>query len=193
MYGKTILDAMVSREIMETTTYKTYLAFSIGKAIPKKARKRKKTTTTPKKKSSLTADDNIISEDPNAALELAKSISRIEVEEQEAARPVHETHERLVIEKSTGTRKQTCVFFKDTPTISKKKPLDQSQRLKGVQVMSIKERLDADTKKAIKASKLAIRQQKTTGSSEGADNDEEDDNDNDQNIDIEETNDDECT
>ncbi|GJV49472.1 hypothetical protein Tco_1439684 [Tanacetum coccineum] len=64
--------------------------------------------------------------------------------------------------------KQTCVVFKDTPTVSKKKPLDQSQRLKGVQVMSIKERLDADTKKAIKASKLAIGQQNTASSSEGA-------------------------
>nr|GEX72857.1 hypothetical protein [Tanacetum cinerariifolium] len=51
--------------------------------------------------------------DPNAALGLAKSISRTEAEEIEAARLVHETHERIVTEKSTGTRKQTCVVFKD--------------------------------------------------------------------------------
>ncbi|GKA58201.1 hypothetical protein Tco_0757389 [Tanacetum coccineum] len=57
---------------------------------------------------------------------------------------------------------------KDTPTVSKKKPLDQSQKLKGIQVMSEEERLVADTKKAIKASKLAIGPQQTTGSSEGA-------------------------
>ncbi|GJU25676.1 hypothetical protein Tco_1164297 [Tanacetum coccineum] len=113
-------------EIMKTTTYKTYLAFSTGKSIPKKARKRTKMATTPKKKSSLSVDDNIILKDPDAALELAKSISRTEAEEQEATRLVHETHERLVIKQSTGTRKQTSVVFKDTPTVSKKKPLDQS-------------------------------------------------------------------
>ncbi|GJR40606.1 hypothetical protein Tco_1216290, partial [Tanacetum coccineum] len=133
-----------------------------------RARKRTKTATTPKKKSSLTADDNIISEDPNVALELAKSISRTEAEEQEAARLVHETHECLVTKKSTRTRKQTCVVFKDTPIVSKKKPLDQSQKHKGVQVMSVEEHLATDTKKAIKASKLATRLQQTEGSNEGA-------------------------
>ncbi|GJX45325.1 hypothetical protein Tco_0262001 [Tanacetum coccineum] len=133
-----------------------------------RARKRTKTATTPKKKSSLTADDNIISEDPDAALELAKSISRTEVEEQDAARLMHETHERLVTEKYTGTRKQTGIVFKDTPIVSKKKPLGQSHKLNGVQVMSIEERLTADTKKAIKANKLAIGPQKTAGSSEGS-------------------------
>ncbi|GJZ84672.1 hypothetical protein Tco_0650011 [Tanacetum coccineum] len=208
VYGKTIPDTMVSREIMETTAYKTYLAFSTGKAIPKKARKRTKTTTTPKKKSSLMADDNIFSEDLDPTLKLVKSIGRTEAEEKEAARLVHETHERLVTEKSIGTRKQTF--------------------------MSIEEHLVADTKKVIKASKLATEPQQTAGSSEGAslipevpdepkvdsvatdiseeswgndsnteksdeeevpwiysDDDEEDDNDDDQSIDIEETNDDE--
>ncbi|GJU74692.1 hypothetical protein Tco_1266097, partial [Tanacetum coccineum] len=207
VYGKTIPNAMVSREIMETTTYKTYLAFSTGKAIPKKVRKRTKTATTSKKKGSLMADDNIISEDPDAALELAKSISKTEAEEQEAARLVLETHECLATEKSTGTRKQTCVVFKDISTVSKKKPLDQSQKLKGVQVMSVEERLVADTKKAIKASKLATGPQQTAGSSEGVgvmpevpdeptvvtgahdDSKDKDDNDDDQTIDIEETDD----
>ncbi|GJT07444.1 Fe(2+) transport protein 1-like protein [Tanacetum coccineum] len=167
VYGKTIPNAMVFREIMETTTYTTYLAFSTRKAIPKKVRKRTKSATTSKKKGSLMADDNIISEDPDAALELAKSISKTEAEEQEAARLVLETHKCLAIEKSTRIRKQTCVIFKDISTVSKKKPLDQSQKLKGVQVMSVEECLVADTKKAIKASKLATGPQQTAGSSEG--------------------------
>ncbi|GKG10802.1 hypothetical protein Tco_0342202, partial [Tanacetum coccineum] len=94
VYGKTIPDVM-SREIMETTAYKTYLA-----------RKGTKVATTIIKESSLTANDNIISEDPDAALELAKSISRTEAEEQEATRLVHETHERLVTEKPTERRRQ---------------------------------------------------------------------------------------
>nr|GFB55953.1 hypothetical protein [Tanacetum cinerariifolium] len=167
MYGKTIPNAMVSREIMETMAYKTYLAFFTRKAIPNKARKRTKTATTSKKKSSLMADDNIISEDPDAALELAKSIGRTEAEERETLRLVHETHERLVTKKSTGTRKQTDIIFKDTPTVSKKKPLDQSQKHKGIQVMSVEERLSADTKKAIKASKLATGPQQTAFLSKG--------------------------
>ncbi|GKD14303.1 hypothetical protein Tco_1198710 [Tanacetum coccineum] len=139
VYGQTITNVMISREIIETTTYKTYLAFSTGKASPKKSRKRTKAATTPKKESSLTADDNIISEDPDAAFELAKSINRTKAEEQEAAKLVHEIHKLLVTKKSTG-----------------------------VQVMSFEERLAADTKKAIKASKLVTGPQQTAGSSEGA-------------------------
>ncbi|GJV43079.1 copia protein [Tanacetum coccineum] len=127
VYGKTIPDAMVSKEIIETTAYKTYLAFAIGKAIHKKARKRTKAaTTTTMKESSLTIDDNIISKDPDVALELAKSMSKTEAEEQEAARLVHETHERIITKKPTERRKQTGVVFRDTPTVSKRKPLDQS-------------------------------------------------------------------
>ncbi|GKA82894.1 hypothetical protein Tco_0789642 [Tanacetum coccineum] len=120
------------------------------------------------KESSLTADDNIISEDPYTALELAKSISRTEAEEQEAARLVHETHDRLVTKKPVVTRKQTGVVMRDTPTVSKKQPLERPQKLKVYQVMSEKEREDVDFKKAIKASKLASVLQQTTSSSEGA-------------------------
>ncbi|GKE72825.1 hypothetical protein Tco_1534866, partial [Tanacetum coccineum] len=101
VYGKTIHEVMLSKEFMETLAYKTYLAFATGISIPKKARKSTTAHITPIKESSLTADDNIISDDPDAALELAKSISRTEAEEQEAARLVHETHECLVTDKST--------------------------------------------------------------------------------------------
>ncbi|GKB53593.1 hypothetical protein Tco_0904346 [Tanacetum coccineum] len=86
VYCKPIPDVMMSKEIMETTTYKTYLAFATGKSIPKKARKRMKAHITPMKESSFIADGNIIFEDPDAALELAKSISRTEAQEKKAAR-----------------------------------------------------------------------------------------------------------
>ncbi|GKC13345.1 hypothetical protein Tco_1010127 [Tanacetum coccineum] len=75
VYGETIPDVKVSKEIMETKAYKTYLAFSTGAAVPKKARKGKKAAITPKKKSSFTTDDNIIP-NPDVALELGKSISK---------------------------------------------------------------------------------------------------------------------
>ncbi|GJZ07761.1 hypothetical protein Tco_0542044 [Tanacetum coccineum] len=104
VYVKLILDVLVSKEMMESKAYKSYLDFATGKVIPKEARKRTKAHM---KETSLTADDNIISEDPDTALELAKSISRTKAEEQEAARLVHETHARLVIEQPTRRRRQT--------------------------------------------------------------------------------------
>ncbi|GJX54269.1 hypothetical protein Tco_0282638 [Tanacetum coccineum] len=170
-------------DIENSKAYKTYLAYSTGAATPKNARKWKQ----PKKKSSLSADDNIIFEDPDDALELAKSISKTEAEEQEAARLMHETYECLVIEKPTERRRQICVVFRDTPTVPQKKPLNQSQKLKGIQVMSVEQRLAADTKKAINTNKLATGPQQTKGSSTKSDDDEENDNDDDLSIDLEET------
>nr|GFA23043.1 hypothetical protein [Tanacetum cinerariifolium] len=148
VYGMLILDVLVSKEMMESKTYKTYLDFAIGKVIPKEARKRTKAQM---KETSLTADDNIISEDPDTALELAKSISRTKAEEQEATRLVHETHERLVTEQPTWRKRQTGVTIRDTPTVTKKKTPAQPLKLKGMEML-----LDAaipagDIKKAIKA------------------------------------------
>nr|GEY43377.1 hypothetical protein [Tanacetum cinerariifolium] len=62
VYGKSIPDVMLSKEVMETKVYKTYLAFATGNVIPKKAKKR---TTSHIKESSLIADDNIIPDDPD--------------------------------------------------------------------------------------------------------------------------------
>ncbi|GJT41185.1 hypothetical protein Tco_0941050 [Tanacetum coccineum] len=49
-----------------------------------------------KKKVILSADDNIISDDPDSASELGKSISKTKAEEVKAARQVHTTHARIV-------------------------------------------------------------------------------------------------
>ncbi|GKB30024.1 hypothetical protein Tco_0869425 [Tanacetum coccineum] len=108
VYGKTIPDVMLSKEIMETTAYKTYLAFATRKAIHKKARKRTKVATTTMKES----------------ISLMMTILSL----------------------------KTLMLLLNWPS---------------VQVMSFEERLAADTKKAIKASKLATGPQQTTGSSEG--------------------------
>ncbi|GKG19189.1 hypothetical protein Tco_0376288, partial [Tanacetum coccineum] len=51
-----------------------------------------------KKKVTLSADDNIISNNPNIALEFGKFISQTEAEKAEAARQVHATHARIVTE-----------------------------------------------------------------------------------------------
>nr|GFA00332.1 hypothetical protein [Tanacetum cinerariifolium] len=152
VYRISIPDVMINQEIENSKSYKTYLTYSTGVTTPKKARKWKQPKTT----KSLTADDNIISEDLDAALELAKSISITKAEEQEAARLMHETHERLVTEKPTKRRWKTGVIFKDTPTVPQKKPLNQSQKLKGLRVSDlekeVKELKQADLTLTIHAS-----------------------------------------
>ncbi|GJX02519.1 hypothetical protein Tco_0186432, partial [Tanacetum coccineum] len=148
VYGWLILDTMVNEEIKNSEAYQTYITLSIGMVPQKKGRgkggKGKKTTTTPKKRSSITVDDNII---PylKVALKLGESISKTKADEQEEARQMHATHERLVIEKLTNndesddvhddrliTRTPTGVVIRDTLNDSKKKSLDQKQKLKGI-------------------------------------------------------------
>ncbi|GJZ93436.1 retrovirus-related pol polyprotein from transposon TNT 1-94 [Tanacetum coccineum] len=147
VYGMLILDVLVSKEMMESKAYKTYLDLATRKVIPKEVRK---STTAHIKETSLTADDNIISEDPNTTLELVKSISKTEAEEQEATR-------------------LTGVTIKDTPTETKKKIPEKSLKLKGMEIISDAAMLAANIKKAIQATKRDFRSQhRTGGSSEGA-------------------------
>ncbi|GKE82398.1 hypothetical protein Tco_1552398, partial [Tanacetum coccineum] len=63
----------------------------------KPARKQTSSRRVIKKKVSISADDNIILE-TDVALELGKSMSLTEALEEEAARQVHATHERIVTE-----------------------------------------------------------------------------------------------
>ncbi|GKB60461.1 hypothetical protein Tco_0916647, partial [Tanacetum coccineum] len=85
---------------------------------PEPAKKKAASRRVVKKKVTLSADDNIISDDPNAALELAKSISQTKAEEAEAERKVHATHDRIVTEsvhesakkKSSGRSSKSIVI-----------------------------------------------------------------------------------
>ncbi|GJU84481.1 hypothetical protein Tco_1292027 [Tanacetum coccineum] len=76
VHGKMILDVMVNDATKNSKAYQIYRAFSTGAAIPKKARKGTKAANVPKKKDSFPANDNIITDDPDVALELGKSISK---------------------------------------------------------------------------------------------------------------------
>ncbi|GKB55548.1 hypothetical protein Tco_0906301 [Tanacetum coccineum] len=74
-----------------------------------------------KKTVTISADDNIIP-DPDVDLELGKSISLAEDEEEEAAKQVHATHERIVTEsvlesakKKTASKSSRSVVIQDTP------------------------------------------------------------------------------
>ncbi|GKC73241.1 hypothetical protein Tco_1119124, partial [Tanacetum coccineum] len=122
-----------------------------------------------KKKVSIFVDDNIIPE-PDIALELGKSMSLIEATEKEAARQVHVTHERIVIESDPkpARRRPLGIAFRDTSGVSKKMTPDLSQKLKGVLTLTPKEKLAADTMQTLKESKKYSRSQSLTGgSSEG--------------------------
>ncbi|GJW58606.1 hypothetical protein Tco_0105337, partial [Tanacetum coccineum] len=166
-YGRAIPDTMLTEEFKQSEAYQTFLALSTGLIPPKKTRgkgsKGKKASVTPKKKSLISVDDNIIPE-PDVALELGKSIRKTEAEIAESDESDGEPANR-----PTGRRRPSGITFRDTSRVSKKKSLDQSQKLKGIQVMTEEEQLVADTKKAIKSSKEAlILQQRIEDSSEGA-------------------------
>ncbi|GJS20764.1 hypothetical protein Tco_0449396, partial [Tanacetum coccineum] len=74
-----------------------------------------------------------------------------------------EHEERLIRKKPTG------VVIRDTPNVSTKKTLDQSKKLKGIEMLSEAAQLKANILKAIKASKRTYRiHQQSRGSSKGA-------------------------
>ncbi|GJX47023.1 hypothetical protein Tco_0272213 [Tanacetum coccineum] len=109
-----------------------------------------------KKKVTLSADDNIISDDPDTDLALGKFISQTEVE---AARQVHATHARIVTESVPEPTKRRK---------SGKVTSDPPKKLKGVPSLTPEEQEAADIMQALKESKkISKRQPGTRGSSEG--------------------------
>ncbi|GJW88747.1 hypothetical protein Tco_0164087 [Tanacetum coccineum] len=124
-----------------------------------------------KKKVTLSADDNIISDDPDTALELGKSISQTKAEEAEAARQVHATHARIVIEsakKKSGGRSSKSVVIQDTPSAPNSKPTTSKTKLKGAPSLTPEEQEATDIMQALKESKkTSKRQPGIEGSNEG--------------------------
>nr|GEW86215.1 hypothetical protein [Tanacetum cinerariifolium] len=104
-----------------------------------------------KKKVSVFADDNIILE-PNFALELGKSMRLTKATEEEATRQVHATHERIMTgsDPEPARRRPSGIAFRDTSRVSKKMSPDLSQKLKGVQTLTLEEKLVADIMQALK-------------------------------------------
>ncbi|GJW80995.1 hypothetical protein Tco_0144970 [Tanacetum coccineum] len=75
-YRRAILDAMLTDDIKQSETYQMFIKYFTGLIPLKKTR----------------------GKEPDVALELAKSMSLAEAVEEEAARQVHTTYERIVIE-----------------------------------------------------------------------------------------------
>ncbi|GJX84517.1 hypothetical protein Tco_0335291 [Tanacetum coccineum] len=141
---------------------------------PEPAKKRMASKRVVKKKVTISADDNIIL-DPDVALELGKSISITEAEDEKAARQVHATHARIVTEsvpkpakKKTSSRSTKSVVIQDTPSAPKSKLATLKLKLKGILSLTPEEQLAADTMQALKEiKKPSKRQPGTRGSSEG--------------------------
>nr|GEV99636.1 putative reverse transcriptase domain-containing protein [Tanacetum cinerariifolium] len=149
-YGLLILDVMRTDAIKRLESYQMFIKYSTNQIPPKKSREsepkpepepaKKKTSRKRiiKKKDTLSADDNIISDDHDDALELAKSVSQTESEEAEAARKVHATHARIVTE--------------FVPESAKKKSSGRSSKS-----------VAADIMQALNESKMISRRQPGTG------------------------------
>ncbi|GJY39944.1 hypothetical protein Tco_0426308 [Tanacetum coccineum] len=96
-YGLLILETMLTEAIKQSESYQMFIKYST-ESEPEPVKRKTSSKRRVKKKVTLSADDNIISDDPDTALELGKSISKIEAEEAEATRQVHATHARIVTE-----------------------------------------------------------------------------------------------
>ncbi|GJY16851.1 retrovirus-related pol polyprotein from transposon TNT 1-94 [Tanacetum coccineum] len=117
------------------------------KPEPKPAKKKTSSKRRVKKKLTLSADDNIIYDDPDDALDLAKSISQTEAEEAEATRKVHATHARIVTEsakKKSGGRTSKSVVIQDTPSAPKLKLATSKTKLKGAPSLTLEEQKAAN-------------------------------------------------
>ncbi|GJR91039.1 hypothetical protein Tco_0215050, partial [Tanacetum coccineum] len=81
--------------------------------------------------------DNIVPK-PDLALELGKSISLTEAEEEAVAREVHATHARIMSESEPEPtqRRQSGIAFRDSFIVSKKRSSDSSKKLKGIQTLT---------------------------------------------------------
>nr|GEW53526.1 hypothetical protein [Tanacetum cinerariifolium] len=168
---------MLTEKIGQSKTNKAFIGYSTGSILPKKTKgKRSQGKTipvTPKKKSSVTVDDSIIPK-LYVALELGKSIIKTEAEIADEVRCVHETHERLVTEKSINEEESDESDAKPAKRYSK----------------CLKEEITRSISEAQSHSEINIDniEWMSNDDEDKADKDDQDDDD-DKSIDIEETND----
>ncbi|GJW27219.1 retrovirus-related pol polyprotein from transposon TNT 1-94 [Tanacetum coccineum] len=120
-YGLPILDVMLTDAIKHSESYQMFIKYSTNQIPPKKSRG-KGSKRRIKKKVTLSVDENIIFNDLDAALELAKSISQTEAEEVEAARK-----SMLHMQGSKKTsRRKPCTGGSNEGTSSKPRVPDES-------------------------------------------------------------------
>ncbi|GJS55496.1 retrovirus-related pol polyprotein from transposon TNT 1-94 [Tanacetum coccineum] len=139
---------------------------------PKPAKKKTASRRVVKKKVTLSVNDNIIFDDPDAALELAKSISHTKTKEAEEVRKVHATHARTVTKsvsesakKNSSSRSSKSVVIQDTSSAPKSKPATSKAKLKGAPFITPVEQEAANIMQHLKESKKTSRRLPGTGGS----------------------------
>nr|GEZ26522.1 hypothetical protein [Tanacetum cinerariifolium] len=150
-YRLPIPETMLIEAIKQSESYKMFIKYSTVRFPPRRAEAKKKVT--------LSADNNIISDDPDTVLELGKSISKTKAEKAKAARQVHATHARIVTESVLEPTKRRK---------SDKVTSNPPKKLKGVLSLTLEEQEAADIMQALKESKKTNKRQPgTRGLSEG--------------------------
>nr|GEU39145.1 retrovirus-related Pol polyprotein from transposon TNT 1-94 [Tanacetum cinerariifolium] len=158
-YGLPIPDTMLNEGIKQSVSYQMFIRYSTENELAVEI----------KKKVTIITDDNNVFE-PDVALELGKSINLTEAAKEEAARKVYAAHARIMTEffPEPTRRTPSCISFIDTSSVSTKMSSDMSQKVKGVQTLTLEEQIAADTMKSLKeCKKTSKRQPGTEGSSEG--------------------------
>nr|GEZ43118.1 hypothetical protein [Tanacetum cinerariifolium] len=118
--------------------------FDESEPEPVSAKKKLASKRRVKKKVTLSAEDDIISNDPDASLVLAKSISQTKAEEAEVAKKVHATHARIVTEPIPNPASRR---------ISSKGTTNSPKKLKAIPSLTPVEQEAANVMKDLKESK----------------------------------------
>nr|GEW45923.1 hypothetical protein [Tanacetum cinerariifolium] len=144
-YGLPIPETMLSDAIKQSKSYQMFIKYSIeSQPEPEPDRKKISSKRMVKKKVTLSADDNIIFDDLDAGLDLAKSISKTKAEEAEAARKVHA---RIVTEHvlESAIRRKSGKVTSDPLKMVKGVPYLTPEEQEAVDIMqALKERDEQD-------------------------------------------------
>nr|GEY47417.1 hypothetical protein [Tanacetum cinerariifolium] len=115
---------------------------------PEPARKKTSSKRMVKKKVIISVDENIISDDLDASLELAKTVT------ESAPKSA---------KKKSGGRSSKSVVIQDTPSALKSKPATSKTKLKGAPSLTVEEQNVADIMQAQKESKKSSKRQPGIG------------------------------
>ncbi|GKD38245.1 hypothetical protein Tco_1258452 [Tanacetum coccineum] len=128
-YGLPIPETMLTEGIKQSDVYKILHWLNSSQ---KEQRKQTASRRVIKKKVFISPDDNINPE-LDIALEVGKSMSLTEAIEEEAARQVHATHERIMSESDPkpARRRPSGIAFKDTSTLKASRKSNKSLPLVG--------------------------------------------------------------
>ncbi|GJR05798.1 hypothetical protein Tco_0528782 [Tanacetum coccineum] len=124
-YGLAIPEVMLNDSIRQPKSYQMFIKYSTeSKPEPEPVKRKTASRRVVKKKVTISANDNIISIDPDVALKLGNSISKTKAKEAKAARQVHATHARIVTESvlEPTRRRKSGKVTSDPPKNSRRQP-----------------------------------------------------------------------